>query len=107
LHLADLVALKVAPGGTVIVISRDPASWQRTVSPLQVDLSPGRPLHAETWQHLLGERGLVDIEVVEGPRQHSLQPVPKGDAVLNDNIARINAALFGPSSYAVVAHRPR
>jgi hypothetical protein len=32
--------------------------------------------------------------------------VPKAHAVLNENLSRLNQALFGPTSYAVVARRP-
>jgi hypothetical protein len=103
LRLADLAAAK-AP--VVVVIGRDPAAWARSHAPVEVDLSPGRPLHAETWRHLLAERGLVDTEVIAGPAPEGLQSVPNGDKVLNENIERLNAALFGPSTYAVVARRP-
>jgi len=106
LALADLAAAKVKPGGHVVVISRDPAAWQRAEDPVQVDLSPGRPLHAETWRHVLAERGFDDPEILHGRAgDDTLQPVPKGNAVLNANIERLNALLFGPASYAVVARR--
>lgn len=106
LTLADLSAAKVAPGGLVVVISRDPAAWQRSEDPVQVDLSPGRPLHAETWQHVLAERGFADVEIVRSrPDGNALQPVPKGNVVLNANIDRLNAVLFGPAAYAVFARR--
>ncbi|MDQ1444582.1 MAG: hypothetical protein QOI20_1046 [Acidimicrobiaceae bacterium] len=107
LQLADLVATKVAPGGTVIVLGTHPAAWAESHAPVHVDLSPGRPLHPETWQHLLAQRGMTESEIVTGPPDRAaLAPVPKGDRVLNANIERLNALLFGPSSYALAAHRP-
>lgn len=106
LQLADLAVSKVAPGGTVVVISRDPRSWGRGEPDWLVDLSPGRPLHAGTWVHVLTERGFVDPAVVEGQRPEGLQPVPRGNAVLNENLELLNDVLFPPESYAVVVQRP-
>lgn len=101
-HLAEHAMKAVAPGGAVVVVSADPRAWARRRPAVTVDLSPGRPLHAETWQRLLGGG-----EVVAGPAEPGgLQPVPKGHAVLNENLSRLNDALFGPTSYAVVARRP-
>jgi hypothetical protein len=101
-HVAEHALKAVAPGGAVIVVSTDPRAWARHRPAVAVDLSPGRPLHAETWQRLLGGG-----DVVQGPPEPgALQPVPKGHAVLNENLSRLNDALFGPTSYAVVARRP-
>lgn len=105
-QLADLAVAKVAPGGVVVVISRDPRSWEGDDPNRLVDLAPGRPLRSETWSHLLDERGMEDVGVVEGDRPPGLQPVPQAPAVLNENIELLNARLFGPRSYAVVARRP-
>lgn len=103
LRLADLAATKA---GVVIIIGRDPAAWVRSQPAVQVDLAPGRPLHADTWAHLLSERGFASVRVVAGPPNTSaLQPVPKGAKELNANIERLNAVLFGPSSYAVIGRR--
>jgi hypothetical protein len=104
-QLADLVMVKTAPGASLVVISRDPRTWGREQSPLEVDLSPGRPLHAETWRHLLVERGFAEVEALAGPRPHGLTLLPD-DHVLNENLERLNDLLFGPSSYAVVARKP-
>jgi hypothetical protein len=102
-QLAERAIGAVEPGGPVIVIGTDPRAWARRRPAVVADLSPGRPLHAETWMRLLGG----NAEVVEGPAEPgALQPVPKGHAVLNDNLSRLNEALFGPTSYAVVARRP-
>ena len=106
LQLADLLVSKTAPGAPVVVVSRDPRAWEREQSPLEVDLAAGRPLHAETWQHLLGERGFDVGEVLPGPRPHGLALLPDGDHVLNENLERLNDLLFGPSSYAVVVRKP-
>ena len=57
LALADLAANVLGTGGRLAVIGTEPDAWGRTTSVVDADLSPGRPLHAETWAHLLGERG--------------------------------------------------
>lgn len=101
-----LIDLAVTKAPVVIVIGRDPAAWQRSQPAVQVDLAPGRPLHAETWAYLLGERGCSSTEILQGPAAQGLQPVPKGDKVLNANIERLNAVLFGPSSFLVIGRRP-
>lgn len=105
LQLADLAVAKLALGGTVIVVGKDPKAWEREQAPLAVDLSPGRPLHAETWAHLLAERGLGNVAIEVGPRPAGLRQVPRANSALNENMAMLNDLLFGPSSYAVVARK--
>jgi hypothetical protein len=105
-QLADLAVAKVRPGGTVVVVSADPRAWERSIGEDQIDLAPGRPLRPGTWLRLLRDRGMEDVEMVEGSRPEGLAPVPKANAVLNENIELLNGLLFGPSSYAVVARKP-
>jgi hypothetical protein len=105
-HLADLAAAKVAPGGVVVVVSRDPRSWAEGMPAWQSDLAPGRPLRSGTWAHLLESRGFADAGVVDGERPGGLEPVAGAAAGLNENFERLNERLFHPSSYAVVARRP-
>lgn len=104
LDLADLAATRVAPGGVVVVVSAEPRSWARWRSPIEADLAPGRPLNADTWQHLLLARGLEASEVHDGPVGERLEPV--GDPAVDINIERLNDVLFSRRSYAVVAARP-
>lgn len=105
--LADLAAAKLAPGGTLVVIATDPRAWERQQPDWMTDLAPGRPLRAGTWRKLLDERGLEGVTVEEAPRPAGLAPVPKGNAVLNQNIEALNELLFPAASYAVVGTRPR
>ena len=65
--LAHLIGTRVALGGRVAVAGTQPAAWERTATPVERDLAPGRPLHPETWVHLLGANGVEDLEVVEDP----------------------------------------
>jgi hypothetical protein len=104
--LADLAAAKLAPGGVVVVVSVDPRWWIVNVDDVNVDLAPGRPLRRTTWERLFGERGFTGVEAVEGERAEALKLLPKGNAVMNENLELLNDLLFGPSDYAVVARRP-
>ena len=107
--LADLVTSAVAPGGRVVVTSTSPSAWGRDRHAIEADLAPGRPLHPQTWAHLLAERGFPDVEITPVGGD-ALPPVPSDRpeaTVLNANLARISDALFGPDAYVVVATRDR
>lgn len=69
-RLAELAELKVAPGATVVVIGTMPSAWEEKAGPVAADLAPGRPLHPETWSHLLARFGLTDISTTPGPGSH-------------------------------------
>lgn len=103
LRLADQAVARLAPGGVLAVVGTDPTAWERDRSPVEVDLGAGRPLHAATWAHLLAERGLDATAVHDGPRRRPAE-VPEE---LGEWGARIDALLFPPASFAVVATRPR
>lgn len=66
LALADLAADVLATGGRLALVGTTPDAWGRTTSVVEADLSPGRPLHAETWIHLLEERGFAGVERRDG-----------------------------------------
>jgi hypothetical protein len=62
LGLADLAAAVLGASGRLALVGTDPDAWGRTTSVVDADLAPGRPLHAETWAHLLEERGFGDVD---------------------------------------------
>jgi hypothetical protein len=108
LQLIEAAAAKIAAGGAVLVLGTDPAAWSRSRSAVQVDLAPGRPLHAETWASLLETRGFTGARVEVGPVERSLDEVPAdvpGAAAINANLVLLNETLFRPSTYAVIATR--
>jgi hypothetical protein len=108
LELADLATAKLAPGGLLVVLSSSPAAWARSLDPVISDLSPGRPLHPETWRELLQHRGFTDAVVHAGATGESLRSLPveaAGADIINGNIDALNRILFAPSSYAVAASR--
>lgn len=100
LRLADQAVVRLASGGMLVVVGTDPVTWERERSSVEVDLGAGRPLHAETWAHLLRERGLGVEEVRQGPRRSPAPDVP------GDWAAQVDALLFPPPSFAVVARVP-
>ena len=61
-RLVRLAEAKVAPGGMLAVIGTMPEAWERRVGPVVADLSPGRPLHPETWAHLVSQIGFADVD---------------------------------------------
>jgi len=66
-ELAKLAGDAVAVGGRVVVIATAPESWGRGDTTVAADLAPGRPLHPESWQHLLDAAGFAESVVVPGP----------------------------------------
>ncbi len=108
LELVDLATSRVVPGGRVVVVSRSPSMPGITddAATIAADLMPVRPLHARTWEHLLAVRGLIDISTELEPTAalEPLVPVAGNDEVarvMNANLARLSAALFGAPSYLV------
>lgn len=81
IEVVGLIAAKVAPGGVVVLTSADPSTWARTASPVELDLTPGRPLHADTWRLLFESAGLKDFR-------------------------QLSASSTETTGYAVVATRP-
>jgi SAM-dependent methyltransferase len=111
LAVASLAARALVPDGVLVVVSMGPRAWARGHGAVVADLSPGHPLHPETWRHVLSERGLTVSHVVGlWPAGTVLSPVPVGTPgaeVLNTNIELLNASLFTDDAYAVVARKPR
>lgn len=103
-ELVQLSAAKVRAGGFVAVAGMSPERWARRHSPVAADLAAGRPLHAETWVHLLAAAGCADVAVEHAPAVDLLSPLPDGAAsadVHNANLARLNEVLFAPPAYLI------
>jgi len=74
------------------------------------DLAPGRPLHPETWNHVLAIRGFTVEATVAGGDDRSIAHVGEDtpdSATVNAAIDAINHLLLGPAEYVVVATRER
>jgi len=106
--LGDLVDLTrhaarvLCPGAPLVVISRHPAAWRRQVAPVVADLSPGHPLHPDTWIHLLVTGSFTHVQVHLGETSSLVEVI---DAATDDNFRRIAAELFVPESFVVTARR--
>ena len=108
--LLELVTTRLAVDGTLVLHSTTPEGWVASVPPVVCDLAPGRPLHAETWSHLLGTRGFAVAEPVRGGDDRSLarlDPVAADAGAVNAAIDVLNELLLGPTEYLVVATRER
>ena len=70
LALVDLAADVLATGGRLALVGTEPDEWGRSTSVIDADLAPGKPLHAETWVHLLQERGFRVEDARRGSPQY-------------------------------------
>jgi methionine biosynthesis protein MetW len=109
-RLVDLLASRLAVGGVLVLHSATPEHWAAAASPLVRDLAPGRPMHPETWAHLLGARGFAPASVVNGGGERHLEPVSEatsGSDHINEAIEVVNRLLLGPNEYLLVTIRER
>ena len=108
LRLVDLVADRLAVGGVLVLHSAAPEGWERSVGPVVADLAPGRPVHAETWAHLLESRDLVVQTVKHSAPAAVLERLPAdqpGAAVVNAAVDAVEALASVAGDYIVVAVR--
>ncbi len=109
-RLVQLATSRLALDGLLVIHSATPESWMAGTSHLVSDLAPGRPLHAETWGHLLAERGFGAATITWGGGERQLDRVGSSnpdDAAINAAIDAVNTLLFGSGEYLLVAVRER
>jgi SAM-dependent methyltransferase len=109
-RLLRMAASRLVVDGVLVLHSATPESWMAGSSPLLSDLAPGRPLHAETWEHLLLQHGFGDSRVTRGGEDRHLERVAASNpdaGAINGAIDAVNALLLGPSEYLLVARRTR
>ncbi|MBO0728930.1 MAG: hypothetical protein J2P57_06695 [Acidimicrobiaceae bacterium] len=70
LALMDLSVSRLAPEGSLIVITHDPHSWS-SARPMLSELSPGHPLTAASWKALFAARALRESSVHPGAEHPS------------------------------------
>jgi SAM-dependent methyltransferase len=102
------------PGG---VLALETVNTRSLVGFLEVylrDLTHRTPLHPDTLRFLAAAQGFTDVRVeMRSPVDPAgrLQPVPaeglppRAADVLNENAARLNALLYGPQEYVLIARR--
>jgi 2-polyprenyl-3-methyl-5-hydroxy-6-metoxy-1,4-benzoquinol methylase len=112
--LVDLVALayrKVRPGGRVVMETVNPQSLYVFARSFYLDPTHVRPVHPGYLEFLFREAGFSEVELDwrNPPRVGEiLQEVPGDDEAarkMNENIANLNALLFAPQDYALIATR--
>ena len=113
-HLIDVVRLageKLRPGGRVVIETVNPMSLYTFAHTFFVDPDHVRPVHPNFLGFLFGEAGFASVERLDRslvPADETLELMPGDDELskrLNANFDRINALLFGPQDYAIVATR--
>jgi O-antigen chain-terminating methyltransferase len=120
LEPAQLLALLAAshralpPGGLLVLETVNAASVLAFFDVYVRDLTHVRPLHPETLRFLAAAAGFSDARIeLRSPVSEDvkLQLVPTAGLAppvvkaLNENVARLNALLFAPVDYALVARR--
>jgi SAM-dependent methyltransferase len=106
--LVEMAADKLRPGGRLVILGASPNAWSRRSSPLQADLAPGKPLHPDTWSHLLAAAGFSSLRCEwseEGQHLDRLPAGAEGADVINSDLERLEELLLGPEAYAVTCVR--
>lgn len=102
------------PGGLLVLETPNPRSVLGLVEVYHRDPTHERALHPETLRFLTAAAGFLDVRIemrTEVEASTRLRPVPtdglpdRTAAVLNENVERLNALLFGHLDYALVASR--
>lgn len=102
------------PGGILVLETINPRSLVAFLEIYNRDLTHERPLHPDTLAFLAAAQGFADVRVeLRSPVDPAakLQAVTAGDLpdratrVLNENVGRLNALLYAPQEYALVARR--
>lgn len=105
--LIELSYFKLAPGGTIVLETINPASVFALVQIYFLDLSHQKPIHPQTLQFLLESSGFEDVEIKYSHplEQEQLQTIPGSDeatSILNRNIDNLNRLLYAPPNYSAI-----
>jgi hypothetical protein len=113
-HVVDVVKVaadKLRAGGRAVVETVNPTSLYTYAHAFWVDPTHTRPVHPNFLRFLFEEAGFARVERVDRSpvdANESLEMLPGDDELtkrLNANFDRLNALLFGPQDYAIVATR--
>jgi O-antigen chain-terminating methyltransferase len=101
-------------GGLLVLETVNPRSVIGFLEVYNRDLTHERPLHPDTLRFLAAAQGFSDVRVeLRSPVDAAsrLQPIPtdglpeRAARALNENVERLNAFLYGPQEYALIARR--
>lgn len=112
-YLKRVIALayhKLAPSGSIVLETVNPASVFALVQIYFLDLSHRQPIHPQTLRFLLESSGFEDVELKFSSelRQEKLQDLSQTDeasTVINRNIDKLNDLLFSPPNYAAIGQK--
>ena len=111
IDFARSVARVVRPGGLVVIDSPNPSSFYVYAHAFYLDPTHTRPVHPLFFMFLFDRAGFEKVELEwrsPPPDAAFLEPVPGDDALaraVNENIGRLNAVLYGPQDFAIIARR--
>ena len=111
IDFARTLARVVRPGGLVVVDSPNPSSFYVYAHAFYLDPTHTRPVHPLFLMFLFDRAGFEKVELEwrsPPPDAALLEPVPGDDTLaraVNENIARLNAVLYGPQDFAIIARR--
>jgi O-antigen chain-terminating methyltransferase len=109
-RLIEAARTKLAPGGTIILETVNPASVFALVRIFFLDPTHRMPVHPLTLQFLLETAGFENVEIeysgsLDDEKLHHFPDGAAGAADLNLNVDRLNALLFGPPNYAAIGRK--
>ncbi len=102
------------PGGRLVLETVNAASGLAFLDVFIRDLTHERPLHPETLRFMVAAAGFGEVRIeLRSPVAEAVRLTllpsgalpPPATQVLNENLERLNALLFAPLDYAVVAER--
>lgn len=102
------------PGGLLALETVNPRSVVGLLEVFNRDLTHEKPLHPDTLGFLAAAAGFTEVRIeLRSPVEPAarLQPVPaeglppRAAEALNENIARLNALLYAPQEYVLLARR--
>jgi O-antigen chain-terminating methyltransferase len=119
MRLIDVAALKLRPGGVIVLETINPACWAAFFDSYIRDLTHVRPIHPETLQYLLRASGLRDVQIAyrapvdpmakltaAAPATETSHPEMASllDA-FNANVEKLNARMFTYQDYAAIGRK--
>jgi O-antigen chain-terminating methyltransferase len=109
-RMIEIAQAKLAPGGVLLLETVNPTSVFALVQIYFLDMTHRQPVHPQALKYLMESSGFEDVAIEETAQlgEERLAAVPGADAVasiLNQDIDRLNALLFGAPNYAALGRK--